>query len=360
MITAFPPRPKPGSFRGRARELETVARAVEAGERRRFAFIGAGGSGKSTLAAALGHRVAERFTGGVHWFRVGAWDTATIAGMLALRFGTPMRGPRMLARLRAHLARRGSTFIVLDNHEDDRAVAALLDALREAPVTWVITARRCLLAGVTIFPVVPPLITEGKSPFPAVASLTRLLRWNPVALDLADAIVHAGRIDAGKLGAWLTTEGVDRVRVIAHEDDLPEVALLVGWSFAKLGPGARRMLAVLAHTEGDHVDVDSLAALAKVRGPGALAELRRYRLVQEPFANRFALHATIRHAARKRTTFDARAFTSHYLDLLEQHPERLELEQTHLFAAMDQVSNAGDLDEAVRLERLVAKLDGDA
>jgi hypothetical protein len=356
-LAGFPPRPPPRSLRARGHELATLERAVRGGEQRRFALVGAGGSGKSTLACALGHRVKDAFAGGIHWFRVGAWDTFTLAGMLALRFGVRLRGPRKLARLRAHLVRRQPTLIVLDNHEDDRAVAALLDALRDAPVTWVVTARRCLLAGVSIYPVVPPLITLGGSPFPAVASLTRLLRWNPVALDLADAIVATGAIDARALGSWLVREGVDRVRVIDHEDDLPEVGLLVAWSFAKLSAGARRMLGVLAHTDGDHVDAASLAALARVRGPASLAALRRYRLVQEPLAGRFALHATVRHALARRTHADQGAIAEHYVSLLERHPERLELEQTHLFAAMDHASGTGDLATALRLERLVAALE---
>src|SRR6185295_15701558 len=180
--------------------------------------------------------------------------------------------------------------------EDDRAVATLLDALHDAPVAWVITARRCLLAGVSVFPVVPPLVTAGESPFPAVAALTRLLRWNPVALDLADALVTSGAASVAELDRRLRASGVDRVRVIAHEDDLPEVGLLVGFAWELLPAASRRMLAVLAHTGGDHVDALSLAVLsrARSRSPAALEALRSLRLLQEPLAGRFALHATVR------------------------------------------------------------------
>src|SRR5262249_54966988 len=159
-------------------------------------------------------------------------------------------------------------------------------------------ARRCVLAGVSVFPVVPPLVTLGRSPFPRVATLTRLLRWNPVALDLADALVASGAASAADLARYLVAEGVDRVRVIAHEDHLPEVALLVAFAWHLLPAAPRRMLAVLAHTGGDHVDAASLAALARAgrRAKDALAELARLRLVQEPLEGRFALHATIRHA----------------------------------------------------------------
>jgi hypothetical protein len=350
----FPPPPR--ALRGRARELRALARVVTSGAHPRVALVGAGGSGKSTLACALGHRVHRGFPGGVHWFRVGGWDTFTLAGMLALRFRVGMARRGLLPRVAAHLAERGRSLVVLDNHEDDHAMARLLDALRGPEVSWVITARRCLLAGVTLYPVIPPLAAVGESPFPAVASLTRLLRWNPVALDLADALVAEGISTAADLGATLRARGVDAVRVIEHEDDLPEVRLLVDFAFAQLAPASRRMLGVLAHMGGDHMDAASLAELAHAR-PEALATLQRLRLVQEPLAGRFALHATVRHALEKRTQADPDALYEHYLGLLERCPERLDLEQTHLFAAMDHASTAGSVVSAVRIERLLAELE---
>jgi hypothetical protein len=326
----------------------------------RLALVGGGGSGKSTLACALGHRVKAAFPGGLEWFRVGAWDVLTLTGMLALRFGVPMTPrSRALGRVRAHLREREATFVVLDNHEDDRAIAALLDALRDVPVTWVITARRCLLAGVSVFPVVPPLVTAGESPFPAVAPLTRLLRWNPVALDLADALVAAGAASVEDLERQLHAGRVDRVRVIAHEDDLPEVGLLVGFAWDQLGAVARRMLGVLAHAGGDHMDGGSLGALARAGGQAeeALQSLQGLRVLQEPLAGRFALHATVRHALLKRARADPRRYFEHYVSLLEREPHRIELEQTHLFAAMDLAADIGGVGAAVRLERLVARLE---
>ena len=86
--------------------------------------------------------------------------------------------------------------VVLDNHENDRAMARLLNALDGVPACWLITARRCLLSGVSVFPVVPPLVTAGRNPFPRVAELTSLLRWNPLALDVSDALVATGAATA--------------------------------------------------------------------------------------------------------------------------------------------------------------------
>jgi hypothetical protein len=77
----------------------------------------------------------------------------------------------------------------------------------------------------------------------------------------------------------------------------------------------------------------------------------------EPLAGRFALHATVRHALEKRTHGDDAAYFEHYVSLLERAPERLELEQTHLFAAMDLANRAGSVGAAVQVERLLSRLE---
>ena len=352
----FPPAPR--GLKGRAGELTTLARTLESTAPARLALVGAGGSGKSMLACALGHRLAPRFGGRIHWFRVGAWDFHTLLEMLALRFGTSRERGRVVAELRAFLA-ADERLIVLDNHEDDRAMARLLDALAGTKASFVVTARRCLLAGVLVFPVTAPLVTVGRSAFPRVASLTRMLRWNPLALDIADAIVGSRASTAAKLQAFLEDEGVTRVRVIDHEDDLPEVALLVAWAWARLTPESRRILGVLSHVEGDHVDLDSLAHLARVRRGAAKAvrALERWHLVQEPFRGRWAVHAVVRHAVAPRTSLAPERVFEHYVSLLERSPERLTWEQTHLFSAMDHAHRTGHLGGILRIERLLGSLD---
>jgi hypothetical protein len=301
--------------------------------------------------------MARRFGGRVDWFRVGAWDFRTLAEMLAIRYGTPRDRRQLLSGLRA-LLEAGERLVVLDNHEDDRAIARLLDELAGTPTTFVITARRCLLAGVLVFPVAAPLITTGDTPFPRVAKLTRPLRWNPLALDVADSIVASRAATASDLGAFLEAKRVARVCPIVHEDDLPEVALLVAWAWARLSTESRRVLAVLSHLEGDHADVDSIARLARLgaRADAALAPLRRWHLVQEPAHGRYAVHAVVRYAVARRTAFSPQRAFEHYVSLLERHPERFELEQTHLFAAMDHAQRVGDVQGILRVERLVRAL----
>ncbi len=353
--TVFPPVPR--GLKGRAAELATLSRTIEAAAPTRIALVGTGGSGKSMLAAALGHEMSRFFGGRLDWFRVGAWDYYTLTEMLALRFGTT-RGDERVAALREFFSKSERRLVVLDNHEDDRAMARLLDAFAGTPVTFVVTARRCLLGGVFIFPVTAPLVMSGESAFARVARLTTLLRFNPLALDMADGIVASHAASAAELERHLLENGVDRVVAIEHEDDLPEVALLVTWAFERIGAESRRMLAVLSHVEGDHVDFASLAQLAKARhAEASIAELLRYGLVQEPVRGRYTLHAVVRHIVRRVTDFPQERFYQHYVKLLERDPGRLLLEQTHLFAAMDHAHRTSDLSAMLRVQELLRRLD---
>ena len=78
--------------------------------------------------------------------------------------------------------------------------------------------------------------------------------------------------------------------------------------------------------------------------------------MQQPLPGRYALHATVRHAVAGRTRFDPARAVAHFVGLLERHPERLDFEQTHLFAAMDHAHVTSDLGLALRLETLLERL----
>ena len=344
----LPPAPH---LRGRRAELATLEAALTSGRLGRLALVGGGGSGKSVLAAALAHRLERRFAGGAAWFRVGNWDHRTLLQMVALRLGAP-REP-LVESVRRALAARGRMLLVLDNHENDRAMARFLDVLDGTPVTWLLTARRCLLSGMAIFPVVAPFVHARRAAFPSVRALTGLLRWNPLALDIADALVTTGAVTPEALRAWLLAEGVERVRVMVHEDDVVEVRLLVEWAWTRLSPACRRALVVLACCPGDHMDARSIAVLARAPS-SALATLRRWRLVQEPGPGRFALHAVVRHALADKGSVPAERFFAHYVALLERHPRRFAAEQSHIFAAMDHAQAASSLHKILRVEALLA------
>lgn len=164
------------------------------------------------LAAALGYRLRPRFDRRLHWFRVGAWDTSTLVEMMALRFGTSRVRERMTRELRDFLS-DVPRLVVLDNHENDRAMAWLLEALSDTRATFVLTARRCLLSGVVLFPVTAPLVTTGKIAFPRVKELHDLLRANPLALDGPG--VGRGSRDLGR-GARTISRGLGRLSRDRH------------------------------------------------------------------------------------------------------------------------------------------------
>ncbi len=180
-----------------------------------------------------------------------------------------------------------------------------------------------------------------------------------MALDLADALVTSGAATVSELDRRLRKGGVDRVQVIAHEDDLPEVALLVGFAGSSLATTPRRMLAVLAHTGGDHVDAASLAALSRAgaRAPEALAALTRLRLLQEPLAGRFALHATVRHALEKRTQGDPRRLLRALRLPPGATPRAARPGADPPLRRHGSGAGRGSVGAAVRLEQLLSKLE---
>jgi hypothetical protein len=84
--------------------------------------------------------------------------------------------------------------------------------------------------------------------------------------------------------------------------------------------------------------------------------LERWRLVQQPVRERYALHAVVRYAVARRTKPAADRVCAHYVMLLERHPERLEFEQSHLFAAMEHASRKGDMNALLRIDALARRL----
>ena len=130
--------PSPIRLKGRRTELATLTAAITTGRVSRLALVGGGGSGKSVIAAALAHRLRRRYPGGAAWLRVGGWDHRTLLQMLALQLGVP-RDP-LVDSVRRGLSARGPMLVVLDNHENDKAMARFLDALDGVPVTTPVEA----------------------------------------------------------------------------------------------------------------------------------------------------------------------------------------------------------------------------
>lgn len=341
---------------GRKREIEGLVRLVRGEHPTAIALVGAGGSGKTTIAAALGHRLRRFFGGRLDWVRVGAWDRATVVQMLSLQLGCRFEGSG-LGRVARVLEDRGPSLVVLDNHEDDRVTAGILDALRRAPVTWVVTARRCLLGGVTIVPVAPARVDARLAPFPRVAGLTRLLRSHPVALDIADALVASRVATVDELRGRLEARGVGRIRPIEHEDDLPEVRAVVVEALRALSPDAKRLLGILASMGGDSMSTETLLAIGRAR-PEALAELTSLRVSQRPGPERHTVHATVRYALKKIARSDpSDRIARHYLRMFEGAPETMLDEPTQVYALLDWSQERGDLATSLRVQSLAAELE---
>jgi hypothetical protein len=81
--------------------------------------------------------------------------------------------------------------------------------------------------------------------------------------------------------------------------------------------------------------------------------------VQEPIAGRFTVHAVVRYAVVQKTEVDARALFEHYVSLLERDPERMLLEQTHLFAALEHAHRSNDMPAMLRVNELLHRLGAD-
>ena len=180
-------------------------------------------------------------------------------------------------------------------------MARFLEALAGTPVTWLLTARRCLLSGVAVFPVIAPLVHSRRNAFPRVRALTSLLRWNPLALDIADALVgsrRGHRRGAARLAA--STSGVEpRARHGPRGRRRRGAACCVDWAWARLPPAARRTAdrcwRIARAITWTRPRWRRWRARAPARAP-ALNHLRRWAWCKSRLPDRFALHAVVRYA----------------------------------------------------------------
>ena len=105
------------------------------------------------------------------------------------------------------------------------------------------------------------------------------------------------------------------------------------------------------------MDRDSLAHLSRTRRTGGGARAARTLAPRaRADAGRYTVHAVVRHAVKRRTKGEPERAFEYYVSLLEREPERLMLEQTHLFEAMDHAHRHGDLSSMLRIESLLDRL----
>ena len=310
---------------------------------------------------------ARSVTGSPHASRKGstgfAWAPGTFApSPRCSRSATALRANVALSCRRSERfsARGGERLVVLDNHEDDRAMARLLQELSGTPATFVITARRCLLAGVLVFPVTAPLVTERSRGVPA--------RGSPHA----DAALEPARARHRRLDRRLGRRHRDRARGVPPREERDArarhrprrrparsgAARGLGMGAASAGEPAHPRRAFPHRRRSRRSRFAGPArphrrAAPSVRlGLSATGTSCRSRCADDTRSTpscgmRSPVARRSRPSAPSRTTWRCSS----------SDPERLDLEQTHLFAAMDYAHRSGDLRAMLRIERLLKKLE---
>ncbi len=206
--------PERDPFVGRSRELQELARRLEAGSAL-VTVLGAGGTGKSRLACRYGWNALERWPGGV-WF-CDLTEARAIDGIVravAVGLDVPLGKGDPIAQLGHAIAGHGRALIILDNFEQvsEHAPATLGRWVARSPDTaFLVTSRQRLgLAGETTVEL-DPLAPEAegvelfaqraqvqRSDFALtdanrslVAEIVRLLDGLPLAIELAAARLRA-------------------------------------------------------------------------------------------------------------------------------------------------------------------------
>ena len=200
-------------------------------------------------------------------------------------------------------------------------MARLLDELSATPATFVITARRCLLAGVLDLPGHRAARDRGPHRVSRASRASRG-RCAGIRSRSTSPTRSSRRARHGDRARRASSARTTR-RACASSTTrtiCPRSRCSSRGHGRRLKTESRRILGVLSHIEGDHVDLDSLASLARVGGDvkRALAPLREWHLVQEPMRGRYAVHAVVRYAVARRTAFDPRRAFEHYVSLLEK------------------------------------------
>jgi tetratricopeptide (TPR) repeat protein/transcriptional regulator with XRE-family HTH domain len=313
------------SFTGRQQDLEQLAEAAagSGGVIGIHTIGGMAGVGKTAFAVHAAHQLADRFPAGqiflpLHGHTPGQQpvEPADALASLLLTAGVPAAQipPSLEARMalwRDWLAGR-QMLLVLDDAVGSEQVRPLLPGFGESLA--LVTSRRHLTAledaTVVSLDTLPPgqaaaLLVRlagraGLSPAdPAVAELTRLCGYLPLAIGMvARQLHHHPTWSLGKRAAELTA-AVDRVELMATEN--LSVAAAFNLSYQDLTEDQQRLFRRLGLHPGTDIDDYAAAALddtdlaAARRGLEALYD--QY-LLAEPAQGRYLLHDLLREHAR--------------------------------------------------------------
>jgi transcriptional regulator with XRE-family HTH domain len=313
------------SFTGRQRELDDLVGAMAAPGRvvGIHAIGGMAGVGKTAFAVHAAHQLAPRFPAGqiflpLHGHTPGQQPVdpgdALASLLLTAGLAAAQIPPGLEARMalwRDRLAGQ-QLLLVLDDAASSEQVRPLLPGTGGSLV--LVTSRRHLTAledaTAISLDTLPPdeaaamLVRlagrAGLSPDdPAVAEITQLCGWLPLAIGMVARQLHhhpawslSGR--AAELAA-----AVDRLELMATEN--LSVAAAFGMSYADLTGEQQQLFRRLGLHPGADIDSYAAAALAGADLPAArrgLEALYDQYLLTEPAQGRYRLHDLIREHAR--------------------------------------------------------------
>jgi len=313
------------SFTGRQRELDELVGAVAGpdGVVGIHAIGGMAGVGKTAFAVHAAHQLAPRFPAGqiflpLHGHTPGQQpvDPGDALASLLLTAGVAAAQipPGLEARMalwRDRLAGQ-QLLLVLDDAASSDQVRPLLPGTGSNLV--LVTSRRHLTAledaTAISLDTLPPdeaaaLLVRlagraGLSPGdPAVAEITRLCGWLPLAIGMVARQLHHHPAWSLQRRAAELAAAVDRLELLATEN--LSVAAAFGMSYADLTGEQQRLFRRLGLHPGADIDAYAAAALdgtslaAARRGLEALYD--QY-LIAEPAQDRYRLHDLIREHAR--------------------------------------------------------------
>jgi len=366
------------SFVGRQRELAEASRLLSAS--RLVTLTGPGGCGKTRFALELALEVAEQFPDGIFWVTLAPITDPELV-MPAVAHGVGLLGlrNRPVTGALAGFLRHRRALLVLDNFEHLLAagplVAEVLTGTRFLRV--LVTSRsRLRISGEQEFSL-PPLGLPGSNEpaeavaaseavrlfaeravavdpgfaldaanLGAVAEIARRLDGLPLAIELA-----AGRVKALPPKAMLARLERALPLLVGGPRDLPDrqrtLRDTIEWSYALLGPTARRLLAICAVFRGGF-DLESLESLSATAGIAdnlldTVQELVDQSLLRGEGGSvpRFAMLETIREYAAER---------------LAELPDAAPLRDAHasVFLALckEAITHLAGLDVKVWLDRL--------